>query len=75
MNQFQKIKQDAEEDFNKFLEYLHEEYPELIFKYQITTEMKHEFIEALVAQYWESKTVDLIRTVELTVNRYKSLNI
>ncbi len=74
MNQFQKIKQEAENNFPEFLKHLHNEYPELILKYQITTDMKNEFIEALLAQYWEFKTVDMVKTVELTVDRYKSLN-
>jgi hypothetical protein len=75
MNQFQKIKHQSEIEFESFLKNLHDDFPELILKHQITNDMKNEFIEAIIAQYWEFKTVDFETTLNLTVDRYKSLNL
>ena len=74
MNPIKKIKEEAEASFQPFLEFIHKEYPELLLKYPIHTGMRNEYIEALLAQYWEFKKADLTTTLILMMERNKTIS-
>lgn len=73
MTDLRKIKELAENEFDSFLENLHEENPHLLLKYQLTREMKNEFIEAAVKQFWTQKAFDLEEVLKFTLERHKQL--
>jgi len=73
MTNLTQIKELADNEFTHYLENLHKNYPELILKYQITMDMKTEFIEAALQQFWEQKEFNMNEVLESTVYRYKSL--
>ena len=58
------IKELAENDFESFLDSLHEDYPELVLKYQITQKSKNDFIEAVLRQVWIQRPYDRIEILE-----------
>lgn len=61
------IKELAENDFKQFLDSLHEDYPELILKYQITSKSKNDFIEAVLRQVWIQRPYDRIEILDYMV--------
>lgn len=69
MTKPRQIKEIAESQFPNYLESLHENYPELILKYQINTDMKNEFFEAVLAQYWKQKPFNMNTVLESIVKR------
>ena len=58
------IKELAENDFESFLDSLHEDYPELVLKYQITPKSKNDFIEAVIRQVWIQRPYDRIEILD-----------
>jgi len=68
------IKELAEKEFPAFLVSLHENYPELVLKYQINNTMKNEFVEAVVRQVWNNQKYDIEPILEFMVERHINLS-
>ncbi len=63
------IKEMAEHEFEPFLEMIHNDYPELVLKYQINKTMKADFIEAVLRQVWVQKPYDKKDILDFMSNR------
>jgi len=63
------IKDMAETEYEVFIKTIHDEYPELILKYQINKTMKADFIEAVIRQVWINKSYDKIDILDFMTNR------
>ena len=74
MSNLLEIKEMASNEFDSFLANIHTNNPELILKYQLTKDMKNEFIEAAIKQFWTQKPWDTKEVIEFTVERHKQLN-
>ena len=63
------IKEMAETEFEPFLQTIHDDYPELVLKYQINSNMKADFIEAVLRQVWVQQPYDKEDILNFMTNR------
>jgi len=63
------IKELAEQEYTSFLQSIHDDYPELILKYQINNNTKVDFVEAVIRQVWIGKEYDKIDILDFMANR------
>ena len=61
----------ASSEFDTFVDMIHDDYPELLLKYQINKDMKSDFIEAMMRQVWIQKSYNKIDILEFMVTRGK----
>ena len=68
------IKEIAEREFEPFLKNLHQEHPDLVLKYQITKDMKNEFVEGALRQVWNNEPYDRKSILDFMIERHKNLS-
>ncbi len=59
----------ADLEFEPFINMIHTDYPELVLKYQINSNMKMDFIEAVLRQVWVQKPYDKIDILDFMSKR------
>ncbi len=72
MNDFDDIAYNAENNFNTYIENLIEHKPELVLKYNINYDMKIEYVEGILVQYWTNEHLNEIKLLEYMRDTYSS---
>lgn len=72
--QLQEIKEIADNNFERFLEFHHKYNPELILKYGLNIEMKDTFVEMFVLMYWAGQSYNENELLKLIHERFKYIN-
>lgn len=63
----------AHQQFDKFLETQVEKNPDLLLKFQITNEMRNEFIEGVLMQYWAGEKFNEANLMDFMTTRFKNI--
>lgn len=71
-NDFQDIAYNAEECFKPFVDKLIEHSPDLVLKYGINYDMKTEYVEGILVQYWSNEALNEKDLLEYMSKTYKS---
>lgn len=72
MNDFEEIAYTAEDSFGGFIDNLIDHKPELVLKYNINREMKLEYVEGVLLQYWSNEALNEIELLEYMKHAYAS---